>query len=184
MSDKNAIPLGKFIYGDAEKDAVHIAIAPAIAGEELKPGDFVALTFGGTHYPIAKKEKYKPIGIVDPFLPRHVVKNEEFYVCLFPGTITSLRHDWTHPAFPDPRNARLEIKSEIEAFAELIDVSYEELMEKAGNFVFKNETIAVFSSDNVYAASTSEWEQFWKNYKLFTGVHDFDESQFTFRCAC
>ena len=34
----NEIKLGKLIDGPAERDAIHIAIAPVVANERLKPG--------------------------------------------------------------------------------------------------------------------------------------------------
>lgn len=40
------------------------------------------------------------IGIVDPFLGRPVNIGERFWVVLDPASVTNLRHDWDHPAFP------------------------------------------------------------------------------------
>ncbi len=75
------------------RDAIHIAIAPVVAGEKLWGGtpvrvdDGIATTNGD------------PFGIVDPFLTGPIQKGERFYLCLYPGSVTSLRHVWTHPAF-------------------------------------------------------------------------------------
>lgn len=92
----NIIPLGKLAKSDAGRDAIHIAVAPVIAAEVLSPGEHVGIDADGLASP-----KATLIGIVDPYLMRAVKVGERFYLCLYPNTITSLRHHWVHPAFKD-----------------------------------------------------------------------------------
>ncbi len=80
---------------DARRDAVHIAVAPVVAGEDLLPGERVFIDSNGVAY-----LGVDSIGIVDPFLMNRRVKlGEKFWLFLYPNTVTSLRHVWTHPAF-------------------------------------------------------------------------------------
>ena len=101
--------LGQLITdGDRRRDAVHVAIAPVTAGEDMAPGATVCFAQGSIevvyNYPCFHREDpeiYKDlsVGVVDPYLTKTVKKGERFYVFLFPGTVTSLRHVWTHPSF-------------------------------------------------------------------------------------
>lgn len=83
------------------RDAIHIAIAQVTAGEDLEPGDFVG--FQDVEGVVYKDAQH--IGIVDPFIKREtwtrtgIKKGEKFYLFLKPNTVTSLRHEWTHPLF-------------------------------------------------------------------------------------
>lgn len=90
--------LGRLITdGDRRRDAIHIAVAPVTAAERLAPGQHVGLVQEGSWElagPCAA-----PIGIVDPFLAGPVEPGQRFWLFLYPGTVTSLRHIWTHPAF-------------------------------------------------------------------------------------
>jgi len=86
--------LGKLVDETAQRDAIHIAIAPVVAGEALEPGQHVGLLAGRAS--AAAKEK---IGIVDPFLTEQVWEGQCFYLCLYQQTVTNLRHNWSHPAF-------------------------------------------------------------------------------------
>ena len=87
--------LGELCDPTAGRDAVHIAIAPVKAAEPMGPGTRCGLNAAGEADPWASPF----VGIVDPFLPRSVRTGERFYLCLFPNTVTSLRHVWTHPVF-------------------------------------------------------------------------------------
>lgn len=82
---------------DAAKDAIHIAIAPVVAAITLGVGEHVGFIDGSCEKVSIRAAVH--IGIVDPFLRTSVMAGERFWLFLYPGTITSLRHDWTHPAF-------------------------------------------------------------------------------------
>jgi hypothetical protein len=87
--------IGKVLVGSEQRDAIHIAIAPVVAEMTLSPGWHVGLTDDGK----ATINATAKVGIVDPFLRDIVKEGERFYLFLYPNTVTSLRHEWTHPAF-------------------------------------------------------------------------------------
>lgn len=87
--------LGQLATEADRRDAVHIAMAPVIASHNLLPGSRVKLDSNGE----AMWTSIDPIGIVDPFLQEPVKQGDRFWLMLFPGTITGLRHTWSHPAF-------------------------------------------------------------------------------------
>lgn len=91
-----ALGLGKIITTSQHRDSVHIAVCPVVAAETLFPGQHVGLT-GGDH----ATGKGPSVGIVDPFLTTRVKPGERFWLYLYPGSVTSLRHVWEHPAFPE-----------------------------------------------------------------------------------
>ena len=99
--------LGKALKGHEGRDAIHIAVAPACAGQRLHPSQHVRISDddGDRIAYAAAFGEVGSIGIVDPFLPHSLDEGELFYICLYPYSITSLRHVWTHPAFdekPEP----------------------------------------------------------------------------------
>lgn len=107
------VKLGQLITGTEGRDAIHIAIAPVEATEWLEPGDRITLEEGSRTLVHEARVDEEPVGIVDPFLRKVVQPGERFYMFLFPGTVTSLRHVWSHPKFtakpiaiPETANAR------------------------------------------------------------------------------
>lgn len=93
------VPIGTLIEGEAGRDAIHVAIAPVEAAHRLRPGERVGFIEGGNTTLVGESDE--PVGIVDPFLTHAVTRGQRFYLFLFPNTVTSLRHVWTHPAFPN-----------------------------------------------------------------------------------
>jgi hypothetical protein len=94
----NEAKLGQLIDSTAGRDAIHVAIAPVEAGEGLRPGERVGVAVIGDRF-IASRNAEPKLGIIDPFLTETVPAGKRCYICLFPGTITGLRHVWMHPAF-------------------------------------------------------------------------------------
>ena len=88
--------LGTIIGPEEKRDAIHLAVIPMQAKIALPPG--CGLDSKGN-----PQDKHHPtcVGIVDPFLKEHVNPGEWFWFVLYPRQITSLRHVWTHPAFPE-----------------------------------------------------------------------------------
>ena len=90
--------LGQLIdNGDRRRDAIHIAVAPVTAAERLAPGQHVGLVREGDVELVGACDH--TIGVVDPSLAGEVEPGQRFWLFLYPGTITGLRHVWTHPAF-------------------------------------------------------------------------------------
>jgi len=91
--------LGQPPEADAYRDAIHVAIAPVVAGEPLKPGDHVGLNEEG--HAMRTVANSKLIGVVDPFLREVVTTGNRFWLCLYQQTVTGMRHVWSHPNFAE-----------------------------------------------------------------------------------
>ena len=117
----NCPRLGKVLDAPQPRDAIHVAIASVVVapGQTLRPGQRVgfvppghdtvmspglyqwkelpgysgASNMGEEHFTV------RYAGIIDPYLDRAIKEGERVWMCLDQGSITSLRHDWTHPAF-------------------------------------------------------------------------------------
>jgi hypothetical protein len=98
----HAPKMGQLIYDTPERDAVHFALFPAEAAQELHPGRPVGLSglqYGDVHRVVCVARE-QAVGIVDPFLGRIVQPGERCWIMLYPNTITDLKHVWTHPKVP------------------------------------------------------------------------------------
>lgn len=90
--------LGAVPAGNEGRDAVHIAIVPVQAAEGIGAGCPVQMKNGKA----VPCNAHDADGIADPFRRENIAINygEWFWLCLFPGSITNLRHAWEHPLFP------------------------------------------------------------------------------------
>jgi hypothetical protein len=96
VSEHAAPNLGSTPDAAARRDAVHVAVAPVVAVSCLKPGDHVGLQ----ELELATADA-RHIGVVDPFRRDPVKPGERFWLFLYPGSVTTLRHVWTHPGMSD-----------------------------------------------------------------------------------
>lgn len=88
----------------AGRDAIHLAVEPVIAKENLAPGQHIGLIDGKASYKAEKK-----LGIVDPF-GGIVLEGQRFWLIVYPRQITSLRHVWSHPDFEEEK---IEVKQDL-----------------------------------------------------------------------
>lgn len=104
MSDKRSVAtdaletLGTIIDANQKRDAIHLAVLPVQAGDRIWPGREVTIRDG-----LAYEEEGAggAMGIADPFLSDTILAGQWFWYIVKPRTINSLRHVWSHPAFPD-----------------------------------------------------------------------------------
>jgi len=158
----------------------------------------------------AAKGKEKAVGIVDPFLTVSVKEGQRFLLVVYPRKITSLRHVWSHPAFPEehhPAFHKEEVASELEfteahreladkvakrlqgitpsqqwlkEYAERIDVSYDDLMEHTKEYVDHGYSW----SDGGKFEGESLPDGFWEHYEKVTGTEVEDKTTSFFSCSC
>lgn len=168
------IKFGKLITDKQEKDAVHIAVAPVVAGHKLEPGNSIGFIKDDNR--TVGTQAGKLIGIVDPFLTDIVKNGEEFWMFLYPNTITSLRHDWSHPEFTERGKNRQESINWITKWAARYGMSFERAMECGHEQDF-------FVGEVVYDQIPSE---FWIHFEILTDIKVSDEvrNETHFHCAC
>jgi len=175
---KNEPKLGELITDDTgRRDAVHVAIAPVTAGQTLQPGQHVGVL---SNWAVGKSNF--PVGIVDPYLKDTVKKGQRFWLFLYPNTVTSLRHQWTHPDFPD-EDPDKDVKDTLKKIAEFgneesirwlskyaaeCEMGYQELIELAKGYLSSGDTKTLpFSTPSIVYSSP---ETFWEHFEKVTGV--------------
>lgn len=178
MSD---VKLGQLIEGEAERDCVHVALAPVVAAEALSPGEHVGIQTDGR---VGMSDK--PIGIVDPFLTHEIQEGEKFWLILYPNTVTGMRHHWNHPAFgaADLDSAVDESRRWLRAFASEWGMDFDEMVNAAVNP--KGNYICAGTDLNGPEELGRDHERFWQHIEIVTGKKFTDEHRETvaWRCAC
>lgn len=182
----NNLNIGNLITTTQQRDAIHMAVIPVTAGENLTPGDTIGIRPDGM---AQSQEPEKAIGIADPFLRVCEIKEgQQFWLFLNPGTITSLRHMWEHPAFaPDKpvESSAQQIASKLwlEDFGKRNGFSWDRLME-IGNKVLTD-------TGSVWAGDEDDQETMDSNKTMFVfhvstvlGKPPVNPYNVFFRCAC
>ena len=172
--------IGKLLTGNEQRDAIHIALLPVQAKIDLRPGEHASKDGNHIH----------PIGIVDPYLQTTIRPGEWFWLFIYPKTITSLRHVWTHPDLNDLPDAvvfksmSLDIqktfsKDWIEKYANNIGIGYEQLLSDADDYVNFGH---LSSHGGLYEGHTTD-PKFWDHYEVIRDTKVDHRDNF-FSCSC
>ena len=189
---ENIPKLGQLVEGTPPRDAVHIAVIPVTcAYGTLRPGQKVSVSRWDEKdrlraYGADDEDPEHVDGIVDPYLPGPVKKGERFWLLLKPGSITSLRHEWTHPAFPSGGAGAVtgdKAASEkwLRDYAERYRADYDRMMAGASS----GEGYC-FGDDDGPPQYTGCEDEFWRHVEVVTG-REFPgphRESTVFRCAC
>ncbi len=180
------------IPDNSGRDAIHLAVEPVIAGVRLRPGERVKIEEG-----FAVPAGHDAAGIVDPFLDGLVQSGQRFWFVVLPRTITSLRHVWSHPAFPEEASyhadadehyvsdSKGESKAWLESFADRL-FSYappEEYGSALDQLIAGIEHDGYFGTDIEYGDDTQPSAELYMHYERFTGKPAPKQPE-GFRCAC
>lgn len=177
--------LGTIIGEGQGRDAIHLAVEPAIAAEDLMVGQHVGFKDGGVG------SCAETLGIVDPFLLDGPRKGEHFWLVVYPRQITSLRHVWSHPAFPE---SDVKVTSThgadeqwIRDFADRVGLKYDVLMEGAATWVEsrKKDLWGEYLCFGGLLEGEYVPDEFWPHYEAVTGesVEENHRGSF-FTCSC
>lgn len=217
MSENAQSKIGKLTSEREKRDAIHVAIIPVKASCDISAGTPVRFCKGSTTTVRRAHDGYSDapsIGVIDPFLRGpgndgdwgEVKEGEWCWLFLNPNTVTGLRHEWQHPAFPEPEPMKpgdadaAQVKRVLSAihgdseewlrdYAAMLDCTYEELIETAKNVVSGNDDhnayITTMGFDTPDRAST-EIMVFWEHFHNVTGItvpHGVRQKTF-FSCSC
>lgn len=173
----DAVNLGALITSVQQRDAIHIAVYPVTATEELLPG--TPIGFMPDSYSHVRNESVRSspgiVGIVDPFLTAPVQTGQMFWMLLIPYSISTLRHEWTHPQIPQQADVRKNDSIQfLKAMGEQVGCTYEEFIGQiADGAVYTGAEEGVFE-DQV--------ERIKQHYTIATGL-SVPEGMY-FSCAC
>lgn len=161
-----SLGIGKIITTPQGRDAIHVAVMPAEAADHLEPGAFVGFNGDGK-----MTELRKPyLGVVDPFLNENVKPGERFWLFLIPGSISTLRHVWTHRDIPDSEASAakdIEARGRLDEFAKELNVSREEMFEAIENCRHGGDPLYSHSYEGM-----GVYDGFWRDYETVTGKPD------------
>lgn len=170
------VVLGSVPSLHSDRDAIHVAVIPMEAFESLRPGQRVGIVTPGVAGP-AKNT----VGIVDPFLQGTVEKGGRFWLALLPGTVTGMRHEWSHPSFLQTPSVNADSERLFaESVAAQCGKSLAALMEDAEQFVKYGE----YEYDNSERyKNVDDWERFWRYFTSVTGIET-DKDWAPYTCSC
>jgi hypothetical protein len=199
--------LGSIIDDTAGRDAIHLAVEPIIAGEILYAGQHIGIVDRHDGVRVASTKATKKLGIVDPFIQGPVPEGSRFWFVVYPRQITSLRHVWSHPNFPEGDVVIADKKKVSEIIHNNPDkttiATYNEIHEKhISEEWIRNYAIRIPLDYNVLMNGAHDYQrygnylsfgsllegeylpdEFWDHYEMVTGEKVDSRGNF-FSCSC
>lgn len=178
--------VGELISAGAERDAIHIAVAPVVAATDLMAGEHIGFINSDNTSEVRSCEPAMSVGIVDPFLNKPVRPGDRFWMFLHPNTITSLRHNWTHPAFSGAPQEEETLqrnfsKEWMRNFANNYGVSYPDMLEAGKSWVQGGH----YYCDGGTFEGERVPDEYWVHFQIITNTTvDDDKKQSFFTCSC
>lgn len=196
------------ISENSGRDAIHLAVEPVISRHYLEAGQRIVMV-NGVACPVGPD--MEATGIVDPFIAGTIRPGERFWLVVLPRTITSLRHVWSHPAFPEDAvtlhidTSESVSKADMTRFMDEVDTfvpeqsmamawmkqwcaeigeRYDYIMEGARKYIEAGDyTYGEKDSGNLEGVDLPS--EFWEKYELIVGkqVPERDRGSF-FSCSC
>lgn len=98
------VVFGSLISGVVpERDCVHVAVCPVEVMESLLPGARVGFWNKNPCRVVGVGPEVPCVGVLDPFLNCPIPEGSRCWLFLLPGSISGLRHHWSHGAFDGDR---------------------------------------------------------------------------------
>lgn len=173
------------IIETGERDAIHLAVEPIIAAENLYPGQHIGIVDGK-----ATTKADKKLGIVDPFISGFVPQGQKFWLIVYPRQITSLRHVWSHPDFEVKEPAVEDLSDPVSLstkwiadFADKIRQHPKSLMNAAYYWLESGEY--TYDNSESYKDHWEEFPEFWEHYEIVTNTKvEENKRESFFTCSC
>ncbi len=180
--DSAQLKLGNLIDKHQQRDAVHVAVAPVrVCGEGFAPGDHVGINERGE-----ADKNASHIGVLDPFLKCNPSWGDWCWLFLYPGSIHSVRHHWTHPVLDSDGNSEKERAIvRLREIAAATDIGYDHMMKAAGDWVHWGDYTTQMGYESWRDNFPTFVNEFWPLYEIVTGTTVPPEKRESFfSCSC
>lgn len=179
--------IGQMLSKDEDRrDAIHIAIMPVTVEEDCGPGQHVGFVYGSKTV-VKRKPAEESIGVIDPYIKKYVKKGSKVWLFMHPGTVTGMRHQWSHPGVDEPHVTMSESEEWLRRFADRWNFDYGHMIAEAQED--EGTGIVVAGGVDLHGASEldpGDEDQFWHHIEVLTGKKFGGEhrSNFTWSCSC
>ena len=171
------------------RDAIHVAVLPIQAEEQLFPGQRVLIGRASDVFVGRPAGKGVGIGIVDPFRSGSIAEGTMFWLMLDPGSIQDMRHHWSHPSVPEDTSTanadHATAVSYMDRFANKLGITYKEALQAGDDFTEHRggHTLDYDTPDIVYDEGKLYWEA-WSTIQGRPAPSPEELDSAPFGCAC